>query len=98
MTFGTIFLVYWLLAAAHGPASFERAQIFMGSWFGQLVLLGVSFSLFYHLANGVRHLIWDSGYGFEMSVLRLTGIVVVVFAFVLTILTWIIAYIRAGLL
>ena len=96
LTFGTIFLVYWLLAAAHGPDAFERAQFFMGSWYGQLVLLGVSFSLFYHLANGIRHLIWDAGYGFELSVLRVTGIVVVVSAFGLTILTWIIAYIRAG--
>lgn len=98
MTFGTVFLVYWLLAAAYGAVAFERAQVFMGSWFGQLVLLGVSFSLFYHLANGIRHLIWDAGYGFELSVLRVTGIVVIVSAFGLTILTWIIAYVRAGLL
>ena len=98
LTFGTVFLVYWLLAAAYGPYAFERAQIFMGSWFGQLVLLGVSFSFFYHLANGIRHLIWDSGYGFELSVLRVTGIVVVVSAFGLTTLTWVIAYIRAGIL
>ena len=69
----------------------------MGSWFGQLVLLGVSFSLFYHLANGIRHLIWDAGYGFELSVLRVTGMVVVVFAFGLTILIWFIAYFCAGL-
>ena len=98
LTFGTVFLVYWLLAAAYGAFAFERAQVFMGSWFGQLVLLGVSFSLFYHLANGIRHLIWDAGYGFKLSVLRVTGIVVVVSAFGLTLLTWVIAYIRAGLL
>jgi succinate dehydrogenase / fumarate reductase cytochrome b subunit len=98
LTFGAVFLVYWLAAAAYGPDEFERAQIFMGSWFGQLVLLGVSFSLFYHLANGIRHLIWDAGYGFELSVLRLTGIIVVFFAFGLTILTWVIAYMRAGFL
>ena len=98
LTLGTVFLTYWLLAAAYGSNAFEKAQNFMGSWFGQLVLLGVCFSLFYHLANGIRHLIWDTGYGFELSVLRVTGIVVVVVAFALTSLTWIVAYIRAGIL
>lgn len=96
LSFGALFLVYWLSAAALGPDEFERAQTFIGSWFGQLVLLVVSFSLFYHLANGIRHLIWDAGYGFELSVLRLTGIIVVVSAFGLTFLTWFIAYTRAG--
>ena len=98
LTFGSVFLAYWLLAAAYGPDAFEKAQIFMGSWFGQIVLLGVCFSLFYHLANGIRHLIWDAGYGFELSVLRVTGIIVVLSAIALTILTWVVAYIRAGIL
>ena len=98
LAFGAVFLVYWLSAAAYGPDAFARAQSFMGSWFGQLVLLGMSFSLFYHLANGIRHLIWDAGLGFELPMLRATGIVVVILAFGLTALTWIVAYMRAGLL
>ena len=98
LAFGAVFLVYWLSAAAYGPDAFARAQSFMGSWFGQLVLLGMSFSLFYHLANGIRHLIWDAGLGFEMPMLRATGIVVVVLAFGLTALTWIVASMRAELL
>jgi len=98
LAFGAVFLIYWLSAAAYGPDAFERAQSFMGSWFGQLVLLGMSFSLFYHLANGIRHLIWDAGLGFEMPMVRATGIVVVIAAFGLTALTWIVAYMRAGLL
>jgi succinate dehydrogenase / fumarate reductase cytochrome b subunit len=98
LAFGAVFLVDWLSAAAYGPDAFARAQSFMGSWFGQLVLLGMSFSLFYHLANGIRHLIWDAGLGFELPMLRATGIVVVILAFGLTALTWIVAYMRAGLL
>jgi succinate dehydrogenase / fumarate reductase cytochrome b subunit len=98
LTLGAALLVYWLSAAAYGPDAFARAQSFMGSWCGQLILLGVSFSFFYHLANGIRHLIWDAGYGFELSVLRATGIVVVILAFGLTTLTWVFAYMRAGLL
>jgi len=98
LTFSTVFLTCWLLAAAHGPDTFESAQTFMGSWFGQLVLLSISISFFYHLANGIRHLIWDAGYGFELTVLRVTGILVVLIAIALTTLTWIVALIRAGVL
>jgi len=65
---------------------------------GQIILLGLTFSLFYHMANGIRHLIWDVGLGFEMPMLRATGIVVVIIAFGLTALTWVVAYLRAGLI
>ena len=98
LTFGTVFLAYWLSAAAYGPDAFERAQSFMGSWFGQLVLLGVCFSIFYHLSNGIRHLVWDAGYGFKLTALRITGVLVLLATFVLTILTWLLAYKYAGIL
>jgi succinate dehydrogenase / fumarate reductase, cytochrome b subunit len=98
LSFGSIFLIYWLSAAAYGPDVFARAQQFFGSPIGQLILLGLTFSLFYHLANGIRHLIWDVGLGFEMPMLRATGIVVVVIAIGLTALTWIVAYVRAGII
>ena len=98
LSLGTVFLVYWLSAAAYGPEAFGRAQEFMGSWFGQLVLLGMTVALFYHLANGVRHLFWDAGIGFELPMLRATGIIVVVSSLGLTALTWIVAYLRAGIL
>jgi succinate dehydrogenase / fumarate reductase, cytochrome b subunit len=98
LSFGTLFLIYWLSAAAYGPEAFARAQSFMGSWFGQLVLLGMTFALYYHLANGIRHLFWDAGIGFELPMLRATGIAVVAFSFGLTALTWIVAYVSAGIL
>ena len=98
LAFGALLLVYWLSAAAYGPEAFARAQGYMGSWFGQLILFGLTFSLFYHLANGIRHLVWDIGFGFEMPTLRATGIAVVVFAFALTALVWVVAYSRAGIL
>ncbi len=98
LALGSVFLVYWLSAAAYGPDAFARAQEFFGSAIGQIILLGLTFSLFYHLANGIRHLIWDAGLGFEMPMLRATGIVVVIIAFGLTALTWAVAYLRAGLI
>lgn len=96
LVFGALLLAYWLTAAAYGPEAFARAQGFMGSWFGRLILFSMTFALFYHLANGVRHLAWDAGWGFELATVRRTGIAVVVLAFVLTVLAWIAAYAAAG--
>ncbi len=70
---GTLALVYWLTAAGLGPDSYAEAQGFFGSWFGQLLLVGWTFSFFYHLCNGIRHLCWDAGWGFEIKTLYLTG-------------------------
>ena len=67
-------LTYWLMAATYGPDAFANAQAILGSWFGRLVLLGVVFSLWYHLANGIRHLAWDAGWGFELDKLKMSGI------------------------
>ena len=98
LSFGAVLLVYWLVAAAFGSGTYLQAQAFFASWFGQLILLGMSFSLFYHFANGIRHLIWDAGIGFDMPILRATGILVIISSFVLTVITWIVAYMRAGIL
>ena len=93
---GGILLTYWLSAAAYGPESFARAQSLLGSWIGRLVLFGMTFSLFYHLANGVRHLAWDAGLGLELRTLRASGWLVVLVSVGLTILTFVAAYAAAG--
>ena len=85
---GTILLVYWLGATAAGPEAYATAQGFIGSWFGLLLLAGWSFCLFYHLANGIRHLFWDAGKGFEIETMELTGKIVVAAAVILTVLAW----------
>ena len=89
---GAVLLTYWLMAATYGEDSFATAQAILGSWFGRLVLLGVVFSLWYHVGNGIRHLAWDAGWGFELDQLKKSGIAVVVFAAVLTVITFILAY------
>ena len=66
-------LVYWLAAAAAGPESYADAVASIGSLPGQLVLIGGLFAFCYHLLNGIRHLFWDAGYGFELPVARKTG-------------------------
>ena len=74
---GTIFLVWWLVAAASGEEEFAAAHWFFGSWLGLLILFGWCAAFFYHLANGIRHLAWDSGYGFELPNVYRSGYAVV---------------------
>ena len=89
LSVGTVFLVWWLVAAASGGSAFGAAQAFWGSWFGLLLLFGWTFSLFFHLCNGIRHLLWDAGWGFELRQTYLTGWIVVAASGALTIIAWI---------
>ena len=93
---GTLLLVWWLVAAATGEESFRTVQNCIGSWFGRLLLLGWSFALFYHLCNGIRHLVWDVGKGFEIGSAYASGWLVVVASSVLTVICWIAGYAAQG--
>ena len=77
LSVGTLLLVWWLLAAATGPEAYAQAQSFIGSWFGVLLLVGWAYSLFFHLCNGVRHLVWDTGHGLDIATTYATGWAVV---------------------
>lgn len=89
--FGFILLSILLVLAMSGVESWSYAQAFLSSWLGYLVLLGFSFSLYYHLCNGIRHLFWDIGCGFSPEQTQKSGIYVIVGAIVLTLLTWLVA-------
>ena len=89
---GVLLLAWWLIAAAGGPESFAAAQAFMASIFGRLVLFGFTAALFFHLCNGVRHLIWDAGYGLEIDAVIKSGWAVIVIAALLTLGAWIAGY------
>ena len=85
---GTLFLAWWLIAAALGPDAYAVVEAFYGSWLGTIVLLGFSFSLMYHLCNGIRHLVWDAGRGLDLPSAYGMGWAVVVGSLVLTALAW----------
>jgi succinate dehydrogenase / fumarate reductase cytochrome b subunit len=89
LTLGTLLLTWWLVAAASGAEAFAAAQWFIGSWIGYLLLLGWSVALFYHLCNGIRHLFWDAGYGFELVNVYRSGWAVLIGTAVLTVVAWI---------
>ena len=89
---GAVFLTWWLISAVEGPEEFDRVQGILGSWFGRIILLGFTFSLYYHLCNGIRHLFWDLGFGFELTTVYKTGWTVVIASVAFTVLSWLLAY------
>ena len=91
LTLGAALAVWWLLAAATGDDYFSFVDGLLTSWLGHLVLLGLTFSLAYHFCNGIRHLIWDMGYGFDLEVVENSAKAVVIAAVALTVLIWLIA-------
>lgn len=90
---GTLLLVWWLVAAATGEEAFARVQWFLGSFLGLLVLFGLTAVAWYHTLAGLRHLMWDWGFGFELPTMYATGRAVLIGTAVLTVLTWILALI-----
>ena len=93
---GTLLLVWWLIAAASGAVAFNMVQTVIGSWIGRLLLFGWSFALFYHLCNGIRHLFWDMGRGYELPTVAASGWAVVIISIALTGISWVWGYMSMG--
>ena len=86
---GTLLMVWWLMAAAAGPEAYSRVQHFIASPIGLFMLFGWTAALFYHFYNGLRHLAWDAGWGFELPRVHLTGWLVIAATMATTVLVWI---------
>jgi succinate dehydrogenase / fumarate reductase, cytochrome b subunit len=85
---GSILLVWWLITVAAGGELFATTHTFLVSPIGLVLLFGWSIAFFYHLCNGVRHLAWDAGYGFEISSAARSGYAVLATTVLLTAVTW----------
>jgi succinate dehydrogenase / fumarate reductase cytochrome b subunit len=88
MALALVLMVYWLAAAASGSESYETALDVLRMSVIKWVMFFWLLSFYYHLLNGIRHLCWDMGWGFERAVAKKTGWLVFVSAIVLTALTW----------
>ena len=93
LVLGMAMVTWWVVAAAYGPRAFEPVEVFTTSWIGQVILFGFSAALFFHLCNGIRHLVWDAGLGFEKRDTAIGNAVVLGGTVVLTVVTWLLAYI-----
>ena len=85
---GSILLAWWLISVAAGGEWFEATHRFLASPIGIALLFFWSVAFFYHLCNGIRHLAWDAGYGFELSTAARSGCAVLTLTIVLTVLAW----------
>lgn len=90
LSIGLLLFVYWLISAASGGEAYARAQDVFAHPLVKVALVGFSFAFFYHLLNGVRHLTWDIGHGFEKKVARLSGWAAFLGAIALTVVFWLI--------
>lgn len=93
---GALLLVAWLVSVVWGEEGYVLMTDWFGSLLGRLMLFGWTFCFFYHLGNGVRHLFWDVGYGFEKRRARISGWIVVMFSLLMTAGFWLTVLGRAG--
>jgi succinate dehydrogenase / fumarate reductase cytochrome b subunit len=89
---GAIVLTAWLAAAAAGPETYAAVEGVLLSFLGRLVLFGFTLAAVFHLANGVRHLVWDAGAGFAPKAASRASIFILLFTVVATLLVWAAAY------
>ncbi|MGB0935192.1 MAG: succinate dehydrogenase, cytochrome b556 subunit [Alphaproteobacteria bacterium] len=84
---GGVLLAYWFVAIAQGAEEYAYLMSHLTSWYGVVALWGWMFSFYYHLSNGIRHLWWDAGRGFELEEVYRTGWMVVASSVILTTIT-----------
>lgn len=96
LSVGSLLIVAWLIAGAAGSVPYLRLLGFMQSWVGLVLLFGWTFAIFFHLCNGLRHLIWDAGRGFELRTIYASGWSVVAMSVILTIGLWLAGFLIRG--
>ena len=98
LSLGILALIYWLVAAASSVEAFDRAQHLAASIVGRSLLFLWTGAFFYHLLNGLRHLAWDAGWGFELTAVYRSGWTVLIGSVVLSLAAWMLGYWARGAL
>jgi succinate dehydrogenase / fumarate reductase cytochrome b subunit len=96
--FGTLLLCWWLIAAAVGPEYFAFVQDFMAGFLGRLILFGYTWALVHHMFGGLRHLIWDTGNGFELPTAEFMARLTIGGSVITTLVIWTAGYWMMGAL
>lgn len=92
LSIGSIILVSWVIALTLGEETYLSYLKIINNWFGKLILFGFTFGLFYHFSNGIRHLFWDAGYGYDLKQAYMSGTLVIIASLTLTIITWLLVF------
>lgn len=93
---GSLLILVWLWGIVGGSERFDWVQGWLASPIGRVLLFGWSAALFYHLCNGIRHLVWDAGYGFELKTAEATAWLTVLATLALTLAAWVAGYHQWG--
>ena len=86
-----ILIFFWLLFFSFGESNYELFLLIINSFFGKFILIGFTWSMSFHLLSGIRHLVWDMGYGFDIKTANASGIIVIISSLILTIIFWLLA-------
>lgn len=90
--FATILLAWWLVAAAAGPVYFQFVEGILTSFLGRLILFGCTWALIHHTLGGLKHLLWDTGRGYDLALIEKLAKGSLVLSITLTLVVWAIAY------
>jgi succinate dehydrogenase / fumarate reductase cytochrome b subunit len=94
--FGTLILAWWLIAAASGPSAYSGFEVFIGSIVGRTILFGYTWALIHHMLGGLRHFVWDLGYGFESTEREYLVVATLIGSIGLTLVLWALGYLAMG--
>ena len=83
-----ILIFFWLIALSLGESNYESFLLIINSFFGKFILIGFTWSMCFHLLSGIRHLVWDLGYGYEIKTANISGIIVIISSLAVTIIFW----------
>ena len=86
-----ILIFFWLVILSLGESNYELFLLIINSFFGKYILIGFTWSMSFHLLSGIRHLVWDLGYGFEIKTANISGTFVIISSLALTIIFWLFA-------
>ena len=86
-----ILIFLWILTFNLGESNYELFLLAINSFFGKFILIGFTWSMCFYIFSGIRHLFWDMGYGFELKTAKISGITVILFSLIATIIFWLLA-------
>jgi succinate dehydrogenase / fumarate reductase cytochrome b subunit len=87
-TFAITLICLWSISLSFGEQNYEIIQILLQSFFGKFIIICLSWSFSFHILNEIRHLIWDLGYGFDLKISKITGVITVIGSFILAIVIY----------
>ena len=85
---GFILIFFWLIILSYQESNYEIFLLIINSFIGKFILIGFTWSMSFHVLSGIRHLVWDLGYGFEIKTANITGVIVIISSLTLTIMFW----------